>query len=206
MSHFRSFGLAALVMAAMAVPSSAATLSYSGNFTNDNDVVQISFTLTDTVFVSFQTFGYGGGVNGAGQVILPGGFEPTLQLFFATTGDIASGTMYPGAAPDPCGPRIPDPNRANLCLDVFSQVSLNAGSYILAITQNPNVTAGNNLSAGFIYDLDPNFATGFQGVSSGLPGDSHWALDITVSPEPGAALLMAPALLLIGVIRRRRKN
>jgi hypothetical protein len=84
-------------------------------------------------------------------------------------------------------------------------VLLTAGDYILALTQSPNSTAGSNLSAGFIFDGDPAFASGFVGTF-GLQGDSHYALDVTLSPEPGAALLIAPALLLIGVLKRRRCN
>ena len=203
MSYFRSLGLAALAIAATAVSASATTLSYSGNFTNDNDVVLIPFTIPDTSFVSFRTFGYGGGINGASQVILPGGFESMLQLFTQPSGAVLGNPLLPGSAPNPCGPQIPDPNRLNFCFDVFAQVWLDAGNYILALTQNPNTTAGTNLSDGFIYDGDPAFANGFQGTF-GFQGDNHWALDITASPEPGVALLMAPALLLLGVIRRRR--
>ena len=201
MSHLRRIGLAALVIAAIGVPASAT--SFSGNFTNDNDKFQVSYTVPELSFVTFRTFGYGGGTNGDNQVILPGGFESMLHLFEQPSGNLVGGTMYPG----PCsvGPQRPDPNRFNFCFDVFAQQWLNAGDYILVLTQNDNVSAGSNLADGFIYDAVPDFANGFGGVF-GTQGDSHWALDITMSPEPGAALLIAPALLLIGVIRRRRAN
>jgi len=207
MIQLRRIALAALVLAAIVVPASGAPLSYTGNFVNDNDVVLIPFTLSDFSLVGFRTFGYGGGVNGAGQVILPGGFESMLQLFELPSGAAVGGSMFPGTAPNSCsaGPQIPDPNRFGFCFDVFSQLWLNAGDYILALTQNDNETAGSKLSDGFIYDAVPDFANGFQGLL-GTQGDSHWALDITVSPEPGAALLIAPALLLLGVMRRRRAN
>jgi hypothetical protein len=201
MKKLKSFGLAAVVLSAMVLPATGAPLSYTGTFSNDNDVVLISFTIPEAVAVTFQTFGYGGGTNGIGQMILPGGFESMLQLFDAPGGAVNGGSILPG--PDPtCGPRKPDPNRLNFCFDVYAQVFLQAGDYILALTQSPNSTAGSNLSDGFIFDGDPGFAGGFVGTF-GFPGDGHYALDITPSPEPGAALLIAPALLLIGVLKRR---
>jgi len=203
MKKLRSFGLAALVLAAVVLPASGSPLIFVGNFSNDNNVVLIPFTIPATVLVTFQTFGYGGGVNGAGQVILPGGFEPMLQLFDSPSGAVNGGSILPGPDGGACGPRKPDPNRLNFCFDVFAQVVLNPGAYILALTQNPNSTAGTNLSDGFIFDGDPAFANGFVGTF-GFQGDSHYALDVTLTPEPGAALLLAPALLLIGVLRRRR--
>jgi hypothetical protein len=207
MSNLRSLGLAVLLFTAAVIPASSNTLSFAGNFANDNDVVLIPFALPTAAFVTFQTFGYGGGTNGAGNVILAGGFESILQLFDVPGGAVHGGSMLPG--PDPtCGPRTPDPARLNFCFDVFAQMLLSPGDYILALTQNPNTTAGSTLAEGFIFDGDPNFAGGFFGTFS-LPGDSHYAVDInvadvTVVPEPGAALLIAPALLLIGVLKRRR--
>ena len=187
----------------MVLPASATTISSSGNFLNDNDVVQIPFTVPETLFVTFQTFGFGGGVNGAGATILKGGFEPLLQVFNVGTGNAEGGTIFGGVAPD-CAPRTPDPDRLNFCLDVFAQVTLGPGDYLVALTQNDNVANG-SLGDGFFWDSDPAFRNGFVGTF-GFPGDSHWALDITLSPEPGAALLIAPALLLLGVIKRRRLN
>ncbi len=205
MSYFRFFVLAALATAVSIVPLSGSPLSFTGNFTNDNDVKLIPFTVPGMTLVTFQTFGYGGGTNGAGQVILPGGFESMLQLFDAPTGEFRSGSLVADPPAPACAPRKPDPNRLNFCFDVFAQLLLSPGDYILALTQSPNSSAGSNLSDGFIFDGDPNFAGGFVGIT-GLQGDSHYALDITLSPEPGAALLIAPALLLIGVLRRRRSS
>jgi len=205
MNNLKSLGLAALLFTAIVLPVSGSPLSITGNFANDNNVVLIPFTISETVFVTFQTFGYGGGVNGAGQVILPGGFEPMLQLFDSPSGAVNGGSILPGPDIGGCGPRNPDPNRLNFCFDAYAQVLLTAGDYILALTQSPNSTAGSNLSAGFIFDGDPSFASGFVGTF-GFQGDSHYALDVTLSPEPGAALLIAPALLLIGVLKRRRCN
>jgi hypothetical protein len=130
-----------------------------------------------------------------------------LQLFAMPSGLAVSGSILPGPNPT-CPPRNPDPNRLNFCFDVYAQVFLTAGNYLVALTQNPN-TANGNLSDGFLYDGDPNFNNGFVGTF-GFQGDSHWALDISVppavvgTPEPGSALLAASALFLVGVGIRKR--
>ncbi len=203
MRKLRSFGFAVLVLTAIVITAYGSPLTFTGNFTNDNDVVLIPFTLPATVLVTFQTFGYGGGINGNSQVIVPGGFESMLQLFAIPSGLRVGGSILPGPDGSGCGPRTPDPSRLDFCFDVFAQVSLSPGDYILALTQNPN-TANGNLGDGFLYDADPNFNNGFVGTF-GFQGTSHWALDIIApgasvpTPEPRVALLMAPASLLIGV-------
>jgi hypothetical protein len=207
MGKISSFSVLALLLAGVTVPASAASFSYMGNFVEDNDVQKISFTLLFDTTVTLETFGYGGGINGKGAVIVPGGFEPTLQLFALPSGLAVSGSILPG--PDPtCGPRIPDINRNNFCFDAYAQVFLTAGDYVVALTQNPN-TANGNLGDGFLYDADPNFNNGFVGTFN-FQGTNAWALDITAAdatvptPEPGSALLAASALLLAGFGIRRR--
>lgn len=199
----------AVLLAGVTVSASAASFSYMGNFTNDNDVKFVNFNvLTDTT-VTLQTFGYGGGTNANGDVISAGGFESTLQLFAVPSGLAIGGSILPG--PDPsCSPRTPDPNRLNFCQDDYAQVFLTTGAYVVALTQSPN-TANGNLGDGFFYDGDPNFNNGFVGTF-GFQGDSHWALDISsadigvTTPEPGTALPALSALLLVclGVRKRAR--
>ena len=191
----------------MTVPAVADSLSFTGNFVNDNDVRFFNFVLLADTNVTLQTFGYGGGTNANGDVILPGGFESALQLFATPSGLAVGGPILPG--PDPtCGPRTPDPNRLNFCFDAYAQVFLTAGDYQLALTQSPNLANG-NLGDGFFYDSDPNFNSGFVGTF-GFQGDSHWAVDIITGspvsavPEPGSALLAASAFLLVGLAVRKR--
>jgi hypothetical protein len=203
------FRFSVLAVLLAGVTASAASFSYLGNFTNDNDVKFVNFNvLTDTT-VTLQTFGYGGGINANGDVIPAGGFESTLQLFAVPSGLAVGGSILPG--PDPtCGPRTADPTRLNFCQDDYTQVFLPTGAYVVALTQSPN-TANGNLGDGFLFDADPNFNNGFVGTF-GFQGDSHWALDITAAdigvstPEPGTALPAVSALLLIclGVCKRAR--
>ena len=207
------FLLAILVFGISSSQVSASTLySGSGNFESDNEVIFVPFTLLNSSLVTFQTFGYGGGTNASNTVIAGGGFEPLLQLFNMPDGSLNGGSILPG--PNPlCGPRVTDPNRQDFCFDVFAQLMLGPGDYLLALTQSPNTTAGTNLIDGFVYDGDPSFNGGFVGTF-GFEGDSHWALDVAANdvapngvPEPASLWMTAPALLLAGLrLRRRRKH
>lgn len=207
MGRFRGFPLLSLVLLGFAVPASASVVSFTGTFTEDNDVQLFTFSLLTSSTVTLQTLGFGGsadnpgGTNAAGQIILPGGFESVLQIYDAATGDAIGGPILPGPDPD-CSPRTPDPNRAGFCQDAYAQEFLPAGNYLLALTQNANLPNG-NLSDGFYYAdtvPDPNFNSGFVG-SFGFPGSGRWAVDLLSVdsaqevPEPAPAVLTASALL-----------
>ena len=204
------FALLAVIFGVMTVPAVAGNFSFTGNFTQDNDVLLVNFNILAGTTVTFQTFGYGGGTNANGANIIPGGFEPILQVFTSPSGLAVGGPILPG--PDPtCGPRNPDPSRLNFCQDAYAQVFLIAGDYVLALTQNANTPNG-NLGDGFFYDADSNFNNGFVGTF-GFQGTSQWALDIVGAdsasaplaiPEPGSALLAATALFLVGLGVRKR--
>jgi hypothetical protein len=203
--------LAALTVAVVCCSApgfATANYSFSGKFVNDNDVQLFAFSLFSGGSITLQTLGYGGGTNANGQVISPGGFEPVLQVFLASDGSQAAGQILPGANP-PCAPRNPDPGRSNFCLDAYGQLTLLAGDYILALTQEPNESLG-NLSLGFFYvDVipDPHFNNGFYG-STGLPGTGAWALDIlsvdvaSTVPEPASFALGLGGVVLLAVARR----
>ena len=106
----RSLGLA--IAASLSLfsipPASAATVSYTGTFSGDADVQLFTFTLSGpSTDVTLRSLGYAGGVNGAGQVISPGGFDTVLGLFDSSgvlldTIDDGSATVDPvsGAALD----------------------------------------------------------------------------------------------------------
>lgn len=193
------------------ISASASNFSFQGTFPQDNTVQLFNFALLSPGTVTLQTFGYGGGTNANGDTILAGGFESVLQVYNAL-GTAIGGTLLPG--PDPtCSPRTPDPARSNFCQDVFGQISLATGNYILALTQNANLPNG-DLSDGFFYvDIvpDPTFNKGFHG-SFGLPGNGNFAVDIVgvdsaspvgSVPEPGSMLLGFTALLALGLRARR---
>lgn len=214
MKLIRRCSLIVTFLMLFSVAGVAGSFSFTGNFVNDNDVQLFSFTLLAPGTVTVQTWSYGGGTNGAGQLIARGGFEPVLGIFEAPSGIPATGEIGPGAAP--CAPRNVDPNLLPLifCSDAFGQIPLGAGTYFLSLTQFNNEPLG-NLSDGFFWtDLfpTPDFNHHFASDTPGFERDSHWALDISsvdaasqlgATPEPASAALVAGALVLAGFWRRR---
>jgi hypothetical protein len=206
---YRSLELCLLLVACQA-SLTAATFSFAGSFVQDNDLQLFTFNLGAPGTVTLRTFGYGGGLNGSGQTIPAGGFVPVLGLF-DSAGIAQTGALQAGHTP--CPPLNPDPARNNLCLDVFAQVNLAAGNYIVSLTQSPNDPLG-NLSDGFFFRdaiPDPNFNNGFFDANNNFQGKGNWALDIigvnTASqvggvPEPATGLLAAAAVLIAAAGQR----
>lgn len=162
----------------------AATTLFSGTFVNDASVFSDPFTTTSAQNYTFTTTSFA-----------TGGIVPVLTLFNATTGLVV------------------DFSGVNTGIsDVTLTDRLNAGSYILDLTEFPNVAIG-NLAAGFY----PNNPT-ITGSDCGVPGGMFYnditctrttnAYSVTVAntavtPEPSTLLLvLPPALALLG--RRRR--
>jgi len=103
-----------LIVLTLALPlAQAETISFIGNLrananvigcgggctlgasNSDGDYAQWAavvdaFTVTTTSEMQALTFSYGGGVNGAGQTIAQGGFEPYLSLFDSSGNFLAS--------------------------------------------------------------------------------------------------------------------
>lgn len=67
--------------AAQATPQN---FSFTGTFSQDDNVQLFHFTVGDTSTVTLRTWSYAGGVNAAGQTIARGGFDPILALFDGT--------------------------------------------------------------------------------------------------------------------------
>ena len=207
---FSRAAFAALMTTVFTTPAFSGTISFTGNFVNDNDVQLLALSLLSDATVTLQTLGYGGGTNGNGQVIPAGGFESVLQVYAAPSGMAVGGPIQPGPNPT-CGPRTPDPGRLGFCQDAYLQMFLTAGNYSVALTQSPNDPLG-NLSDGFFYvDAvpDPNFNNGFVGTF-GFQGTSAWAVDIsfpgaTQVPEPATALLTMTGLIVSGIASRKRR-
>src|ERR1700722_17563748 len=120
----------------------ADVVSYQGNFSSD-DVVQIfDFNVATPGLVTLQTFGYAGGVNGAGTTIAAGGFDPVLTLFDGL------GNFLVMNDDGPCGTVGMDPTTLN-CFDSYISLDLTTGAYTLALTENDNLPIGPTLADSF---------------------------------------------------------
>jgi hypothetical protein len=146
------------------------------------------------------TFSYGGGTNGSGMAIPPGGFEPYLSLFDSVGNFLAStfsGTTCPPGA-NPVGPN---------CFDVsLDGGALPTGSYQIAISAFENMPFAENSGSGTLAD-------GFTGLGN-LPAgeDLHFAFDVILKaptsavPEPATGLLLAGAGVIVWLFNRKAKE
>lgn len=194
--------------------ASASTVSYTGSFTSDDQVQLFTFSLASPSDITLETLSYGGGMNGNGQKIPEGGFEPVLSLF-SGTGLFLNASGANGS----CPPQTVD-SATGLCGDAFlMQSGLAAGKYTVALTEFFNVANGPTLAAGFL----EGGAGNFTGVSCGISGGSfldetcaqrtsNYALDITTSPstsatpEPASFWLILPGAALFLFARLRPKR
>lgn len=161
----------------------------TGSFTADNEVLQFDFSATGTQNYTFATTSYA-----------KGGFVPYLTLF-SSAGNVLGYDGADGA----CGTAG--------CDDAFLQTTLGAGSYILALTEFPNVFTG-TLAQGTLFASDPD-ATGTACGAGGqfLKTDdgscsqrtSNYAVTLNSTspvPEPSSLLLLLPAVAFIAVKSR----
>jgi hypothetical protein len=211
------------LLVATATSLSAESFSFTGTLSSPEDVFENTFTLTTADTVTFQTWGFGGGTNAAGQTIAAGGFDPLIALF---SGPVATATMVADGSGNPLADAD---NLANLpwsyvgncpgagtvaigssndCGDVFMQAALGAGTYTLVLTDANNIPAAiydnGDLSEGFV-DLTAGVFQTCDSVSGDcITPNGNWAVDIvsaqssfaTVVPEPSTLSLLCVGMLL----------
>jgi hypothetical protein len=203
--------------------------SFTGTLTTPEGVFETTFSLPASSTVTFETWGFGGGTNAAGQAIPSGGFDPLIALF---SGPVATATMYTDGSGNPladadnlfnlpwsyvgnCPPAGTVAIGAdNDCGDDFMQVVLAPGAYTLVLTDAnniPNAIYDNGaLSEGFT-DLTAGVFQTCDPVSNGcITPNGNYAVDITstsgFTPEPGALWLMAAGLAALGCFKQLRKT
>ena len=162
--------------------------------------VERDFTVPADSTMRAISFSYGGGVNGNGQSIGQGGFEPYLSLFDAS-GNFLASTFF--------GITCPIGANANSvsgqCFDVLLDAGvLAAGNYVITISAFENMSFAENSGVGTLAD-------GFIGLGNLADGeDMHYAFDIILGstttgavPEPGSGLLLAGACLSLTLFNKK---
>ncbi len=211
-----------LIFAVVGLCSARAdTISFVGNLRDDANVISCgsgctlgasnsdgdyaqwaavvdSFTVSSTSAMEAITFGYGGGVNGAGTTIAQGGFESYLSLF-DSSGDFLASTYFATTCPAGANTNTD----SGQCFDVsLDGGTLAPGSYQIAISAYENMSSAENLGAGTLAD-------GFTGLGNLATGeDLHYAFDVVLSsttpvPEPSAGWMLGGVMLaVIGLGRK----
>jgi hypothetical protein len=191
-------------------------------------------TLVADSFVYFQTYGFGGGTNGASMVIPSGGFDPFVGIFegLGPSATFVEGfsdalSTWPTGAGCPLASEITVGSDANECGDVGFGAVLTAGTYTVLLTdalympnalfETPPPTP--ELGDGFT-DLSPGFFQTCIDNDNCNTDNGNWALDISLpgnstvveessapTPEPSTLLLAGIGLTFIGwmsACRRKR--
>jgi hypothetical protein len=203
------FALLLLVSASLA---SAGAFSYTGTFTQDDDVSYMSFLMTAYGSVTIQSWGFGGGTNAAGVVIPSGGFASVLTLISPDD------SVYSDSGSGGCGGCNVDPVFGGTS-DAYINLLLDPGLYRVAITELDNGPAGAAWSDGLTRAGQGNFteAFGYVGgpsapfvlMDDGSKRTGAWAVDISgdyaeaAVPEPASLALAALGLALLLAPRRR---
>ncbi|MEE9491968.1 MAG: DVUA0089 family protein, partial [Gammaproteobacteria bacterium] len=109
----------------------AATLSFSGDFTQDDQVELFSFSVDVPSLVLINTYSYNGGGQANGNNVSSGGFDPLLALFDST------------------GALIKQDDDSGEESDAQIFILLEPGDYTASLAQLENFANGPNLSDGF---------------------------------------------------------
>jgi hypothetical protein len=161
--------------------------------------VERDFTVAASSTVQAITFSYGGGTNGNGMAIAPGGFEPYLSLFDAL-GNFLSSTLF-GVT---CPPGGNTNAGSGQCFDVLLDAGVLApGNYAITISAFENMSFAENSGVGGLAD-------GFTGLGNlASAEDTHYAFDVILEsaspvPEPASLELTGCAVLAAFLMSRRR--
>jgi hypothetical protein len=218
------FGFLVLAFCFSIGVAAAGNFSYTGAFSQDDQLETFLFTAPSASTV-VRTWSYAGGMNAAGQMILPGGFDPILSVFDATGGLVTSSLLVAsnndGAGVDT------DPATGNAFDSLLVLNALNPGGiYVLILSQNDNSANGPTYGDGFGRTGQGNFTAGAFGCpgtdpfcdASPAQRNGQWAVDIlgveTASditnagavPEPGTTLLLVTGLSSLVLLGRRKKQ
>jgi len=197
-----------LALAALSQPATAA--SYVGSLDNPGDVALINFSVAGLLpaTVTFRTFSYAGGTNGAGAVIASGGFDPEVTVYTRPAGDFRGWN-------DDGDDAVPADPWTLQHYDSYLELLLSPGDYFVALSVYPAGPRGSNYFTDGLYTAST--FTDVSGFHYLIPGtdrymdvrDGHWALDITQQgavPEPASWAMMIVGFGLVGSGLRQRRH
>ncbi len=215
--NFHSLAKTLVLGTVFSLSTWAANFSFTGTFTQDDNVQLINFNVGAPSNVTLRSWGYAGGVNAAGATIARGGFDTILALFDSTGAFINQN--------DDGGANVGADSVTGARFDTFLTAALGAGSYTVAVMQYDNFAIGPNLSNGFVRQGQGNFTPSLAGaactvsqfcdVTGSAPGNirtGNWAFDV-LNVEAAAETPRVPepssiALFLTGAaaifFRRKR--
>jgi hypothetical protein len=177
------------------------TASYTGTLSSPEDTFTTTLTLTSAESVTLQTYGFGGGTNGNGTVIAPGGTDPFLAIF-AGTGSGA--TILTDGSANPFGTALDLGNYSSFvgcppantvsdfgdttCGDItMTLASLAAGTYTIVLSDGQYIANAvfdnGTLGEGFS-DLTGGVFCNTEDTDTGTPcpnTSGAYALDVTTS-------------------------
>jgi hypothetical protein len=189
----------------------ADTITFSGTFSQDDNVQLFNITQSVTDDLTVYTSSYA-----------EGGFTPVLSLFDASGNFI---TADDGSQNSGCNaPLSPDTTNTTACWDAIIVFPGAPGSsYILALTEDDNTFQGSVLSDGFSEDGNGNFTginNGYGGsfqLADGTQRTADWTLNVvsadqqldaqeqTSVPDLGSGILLLNGLGLLTVARGARR-
>jgi uncharacterized repeat protein (TIGR01451 family) len=184
------------------------SLSMSGTLATPEAVFQQTFTLSATSNLRIVTLSFGGGINAAGQVIPPGGFDPLVALFSGPpatasifvnagnpAGDADTLSNFVGNCP-PAGTVVIGTGMGNVVCgdDALVLTNVPPGTYTLVVSDANNVPfavdpgppVSTLLSDGFL-DLTAGAFQTCNITSDGtfcITPNNHFAVDIVDTTGP----------------------
>ena len=196
-----------------AASMNAASFSFEGNFSLDDDLQVFWLTVGVPSTVTIRTLSYGGGTNAAGNTIVSGGFDPILNVFQGLSDP--NGLQIAANNDGTCPPNTIDPI-TNACWDSLLELALAPGQYTLVLSQSDNSAFGPFLGDGFSRTGQGNFTgPAFLGGPgsfidlNSVQRTNRWAVDIldvasaTAVPEPASMLLILSGIIVLVRAARR---